>query len=94
LMIKLDIARAFDSVAWPFILDVLACLGVGRAWRDWLSALVSTSSIRVLMNGTPGDHICHASGLRQGNPLSPMIFVLVMEVLNGLFRKADSWSLF
>jgi hypothetical protein len=93
-MIKLDIARAFDSVAWPFILDVLAYLGFGRAWRDWLSALLSTSSTRVLMNGTPGDRICHACGLRQGDPLSPMIFVLVMEVLNGLFCKADSWSLF
>jgi hypothetical protein len=94
LMINLDIARAFDSVAWPFILDVLAYLGFGRAWRDWLSALLSTSSTRVLMNGTPGDRICHACGLRQGDPLSPMIFVLVMEVLNGLLCKVDSWSLF
>jgi hypothetical protein len=93
-MIKLDIARAFDSVAWPFILDVLAYLGFDRAWRDWLSALLSTSSTRFLMNGTPGDRICHTCGLRQGDPLSPMIFVLVMEVLNGMFRKADSRSLF
>jgi hypothetical protein len=64
LMIKLDIARAFDSVAWPFILDVLAYLGFGRAWRDWLSALLSTSSTRVLMNGTLGDRIFHSCGLR------------------------------
>jgi hypothetical protein len=46
------------------------------------------------MNGNLGDRICHARGLWQGDPLSPMIFVLVMEGLNGLFLKVDSWSLF
>jgi hypothetical protein len=42
------------------------------------------------MNGTPGDRICHARGLRQGDPLSPMLFLLVMEVPNALIRKAES----
>jgi hypothetical protein len=51
-------------------------------------------SPKVIMNGAPGNRICHARGLRLGDPLSPMLFVLVMEVLDSLFRKADSWSLF
>jgi hypothetical protein len=63
-------------------------------WRDWVSALLSSSSIRVLMIDNPGDRICHACGLRQGDPLSPMMFVIVMEVLNGLFRKANELSLY
>jgi hypothetical protein len=46
-----------------------------------------------MLNGMQGERICHARGLRQGDRLSPMLFLLVMEVLNGLFRKADSWSL-
>jgi hypothetical protein len=46
------------------------------------------------MNSNPGDHICHAGGLRQGDSLSPMMFMIAMEVLNGLFQKADEWSLF
>jgi hypothetical protein len=44
LLFKLNIVRASDSIAWPFLLDVLQHIGIGRAWRDWLSALMSTSS--------------------------------------------------
>jgi hypothetical protein len=45
--------------------------------------------MRILMNGNPGEKICHARGLRQGDPLSPMLFLLVMEVLGALIHKVD-----
>jgi hypothetical protein len=93
-LIKLDIAKAFNSVSLPFLMNIIEFLGFGRVWRDWLSTLLSTSGTRVLMNGAPGDRICHAQGLGQDDPLSPMLFVLVTEVLDSLFHKADSWSLF
>jgi hypothetical protein len=47
----------------------------------------------VVLNGVLGGRICHESGLRQGDPLSPMFFLLIMEVLNALICKEDSWSL-
>jgi hypothetical protein len=55
--------------------------------------LISTASTRILMNGDCDTRICHARGLRQGDPLSLMLFLLMMEALNALIRKADSWSL-
>jgi len=47
------------------------------------------ASTKVLVNGHLGQRICHAKGLRQGDPLSPLLFVLVMEVLNAMIHEAD-----
>lgn len=47
LLLKLDISKAFDAVAWPFLLEVLQVRGFGRKWTDWISALLSTASSKV-----------------------------------------------
>jgi hypothetical protein len=46
-----------------------------------------------MINSVPGEKICHARGLCQGDPLSPFLFLLVMEVLSALIKRADDWSL-
>ena len=89
MLLKVDIAKAFDSVAWPFLLEALQHLGFSRRWMDWISALLSTASTRVTLNGRLGRRICHARGLRQGGPPVPMLFVIVMDVLNTLIAEAD-----
>ena len=89
----MDIARAFDSVDWIFLLEVLTHMGFGQRWRDWISAILATASTRILFNGQPGRRICHARGLRQGDPLSPMLFVLVTEVLNLLLLWVEQKQL-
>jgi hypothetical protein len=89
----LDIARAFDSVVWPFLLEVLWFMGFPHGWLQWMSTILSSVSTKVLINGTPGDRISHARGLRQGDPLSPMLFLLIMEVLSAVIRKVDAWGL-
>jgi len=71
LFLKLDISKAFDSVDWPFLLEILAHLGFGAVWRNLVSNLLHSASTQVLLNGEPGDFITHQRGLRQGDPLSP-----------------------
>jgi mannosylglycoprotein endo-beta-mannosidase len=93
ILLKLDISKAFDSVSWPFLLEVMQQLGFGQIWRDIISGLLSTSSTQVLVNGVPGDHILHLRGLRQGDPLSPMLFILVMDVLGHMITKAANEGL-
>jgi hypothetical protein len=94
LLIKVDIANAFDSVSWPFLLELLRHIGFPQHWTDLLAILLSSASTKVLVNGRPGRRLCHARGLRQGDPLSPMLFVIVMEVLNSLIVEADRRRIF
>lgn len=58
-LLKVDIAKAFDSVAWPFLLEVLQHVGFPRRWTNWISILLSTASTRVIVNGRPGRRIAH-----------------------------------
>jgi hypothetical protein len=87
-MLKLDIAKAFDSVSWALLFEVLRKAGFGPRFRELVAILLSTASTRVMLNGEPGPPIWHRRGLRQGDPLSPMLFVLFINTLNRVMAKA------
>ena len=84
-MLKLDLARAFDSLAWPFLLEVLRQYGFGNRFMEWIAILLSSASTRILMNGEPGPPIWHRKGLRQGDPVSPLLFVIAINALATMF---------
>ncbi|XP_073359879.1 uncharacterized protein [Aegilops tauschii subsp. strangulata] len=79
LLFKHDIRKAFDTMKWEYLLDLLQRRGFPSKFRDWIAALLSSSSSRIIHNGIAGDPIKHGQGLRQGDPIPPLIFVIAID---------------
>jgi hypothetical protein len=84
IFLKMDLTRAFDSVFWPFILEVLRARGFGEKWCAWIINILSTFNLKIIINGHATDRIWHHRGLRQGDHFPHVLFVIATDVLAAL----------
>lgn len=89
IVLKIDFEKAFDRVSWEYVYEVLRIMNFDSRWISWVRELFCSSKISVLVNGSPGEEFAPTRGLRQGDPLSPLLFNLVGETLAALLKKAS-----
>lgn len=88
--IKTDISKAYYRLELSFLRDTMIHMGFDQRRISWIMECVQTVSFSILMNGTSSGMIRPERGIRQGDPLSPDLFILYGEVLSHLFNKAAS----
>lgn len=88
--IKTDMSKAYDRVEWNFLEVLLEKMGFDRVWIKWIMAYVTSVSFSVLLNGTSHGYIRPERGIRQGNPLSPFLFILCTEALVSCLNNAEA----
>jgi len=87
-ILKLDFKKAFDKLEHQVILQVLRHKGFSEKWVQWINNLLSSGSSSVLLNGIPGKPFTCKRGVKQGDPLSPLLFVLDAALLQTVVNKA------
>ena len=88
LSLKVDFEKAYDSVRWEFLYDMLHKMGFHNKWIRWIRGCMESATVSVLVNGSPTEEFKPKRGLRQGDPLASFLFLVVAEGLTGLVRQA------
>ncbi|XP_072074357.1 secreted RxLR effector protein 78-like [Arachis hypogaea] len=93
LIVKLEFRKAYDSVQWDFVEFVLKQMEFGDRWKRWINEMMRTAAMSIMVNGSPTKPFDMERELRQGDPLSPFLFILVAEVLNKMLQEAKETKL-
>eukprot|EP00253_Pinus_taeda_P004755 PITA_04755 len=88
MIMQLDIAKAYDKLSWKYIRKILIAFGFDHNWVRWILALITSASFSIPVNGSPSETFTPSRGLRQGDPLSPFLFILMMEGLGKAIKHA------
>ena len=87
IVLKLDFQKTFDTVSWDALQKFFVARGFEQRWTKWISTIFNSSSAQIMMNGHLREKIMSKCSLRQGDALSPHLFILVANVLQQLCEK-------
>jgi hypothetical protein len=88
LIFKLDFEKAYDNISWDFFFEMLTQRGFNEKWRTWVQSVVS-GTLSVQVNGNIGNYFKGGKGVRQGDPLFPLLFNLAVDGLAKMIHKAQ-----
>ena len=88
--IKLDIKKAYDQMEWDFIMHCFQEIDFHPTWNKWIKECISSVSYWVIVNDEPHGLFTPTRGIPQGDPLSPYIFIICMEVLSLWLNNATA----
>jgi hypothetical protein len=89
-ILKLDFEKAYDKVKWSFLHQTLRMKGFFAEWRSLINSFVSGGSVAIKVNNGVGKYFQTLKGLRQGDPLSPMLFNIVTDMLAIMIERAKN----
>ena len=89
IVLKLDFEKAYDKVDWSFLLKNFKQRGFCDKWCDWIKQVVSGGTVSVKLNNLFGPYFVSHKGVRQGDPLSPILFNFVDDCLTRMINRAQ-----
>ncbi|KAJ9560359.1 hypothetical protein OSB04_005519 [Centaurea solstitialis] len=93
-VLKVDFEKAFDNLNWDFLFDILRQMGFGMIWIGWIKGILTTAKVSILINNSPTKQFSLEKGVRQGDPLSPFLFIMAVEGLIAAMKEALDKNLF
>jgi mannosylglycoprotein endo-beta-mannosidase len=87
MLIQLDLEKAYDKISWNYMIKTLEAFGFTQHWISWIASLISTTSYSLLTNGALTKPFWPTRGIIQGDPMSPFLFILMMEDLSRSIKR-------
>jgi len=94
IILKLDFEKAYDKVKWSFLIHCLAARGFCPTWCEWIRKVVSGGTVSVKLNNLLGPYMKSHKGVRQGDPLSSILFNFMADGISRMIHKAQGNRLF